>query len=474
MSRQFCKYHPLEPALWYNPRTHVPYCERCVDSSESAAGFGTAVCFLTGEELQYLGGANTAQPFWDRLGLFFRFPLHRNSLLMLVFFVLLTWGVLASLELSLLPVLLVGGLFLLACVTRYGFLIIEHSASGRFEPPSLTEALSGSGLDVLFQQVIMQVVFVGFVFLVGKLNSAFLDVVAQATVLFVWPASMMLLATEKSVTLAVSPSAIWHFIRSIGWAYLLLYGFLFLLIGAQTAFYGIFAHEVAPLAFIPVFVAITLYFMMVSYHLMGYVVFQYQAEIGFVAEDQLARQKRRITADPVHKKVDLLVKEGQYEKAVSTLNHAINQQKRNLNYHEKLSRLLRATQDREQALAHGQHFLTLLNEIGDISRIYFLYSDLQKIDQHFLPDDPDVCLCLAHQMYQRGKYKQTCQLMLNMHKRAPRYQRIPEAYLLMARALMDGFENKQKAVQYLRYIQTTHPEFEQMDEVEQLLATCLA
>jgi len=74
MARQFCKYHPLEPALWYSPKRHIAFCERCVDSGETLGGMGQARCFVSGEELDYLGSANTAQPFWDRLGAFFRFP----------------------------------------------------------------------------------------------------------------------------------------------------------------------------------------------------------------------------------------------------------------------------------------------------------------------------------------------------------------------------------------------------------------
>ena len=106
MSRQYCKYHPLEPALWYNSRSHVAYCERCVDSSETSAGFGQAICYLNGEDLQYLGSANTAQPFWDRLGQFFRFPLHKNSLAMIAFLVLATWAVVGMLEVGFWPLLL--------------------------------------------------------------------------------------------------------------------------------------------------------------------------------------------------------------------------------------------------------------------------------------------------------------------------------------------------------------------------------
>jgi len=58
MSGQYCKYHPLEPALWYSSRRHMAFCERCVESSETLGGYGQARCLVSGEELDYLGSAN--------------------------------------------------------------------------------------------------------------------------------------------------------------------------------------------------------------------------------------------------------------------------------------------------------------------------------------------------------------------------------------------------------------------------------
>jgi len=474
MVRQYCKYHPLEPALWYSPVRHVAYCERCVDSGETLGGLGQARCFVSGEELDYLGSANTAKPFWDRLGEFFRYPLKQDSLLVIGVFSLVAWALVGLLDVTSLPFLLIAGLLLLACITRYGFMIIEYSAEGRFQPPTLQETFSGSGFSVLFQQVVVQLVFAGFTILVAFLNSEFLNVLANAIVIFVLPASMMILATEKSIGAAISPGSITHLIRSVGWSYLLLYAFLFLLLGAESALFEVFATEIPTQLFVPVFVGVTLYFMMVGYHLMGYVLFQYQSEIGYVAEDQQARERRRLTVDPVDAKTEILVKDGLYQQAVDALTKHLMANPNSIRHHEKLSRLLLAMEDREQALAHGQRFLTVLNELGDDARLYFLFGSYEALDPEFKPEEPDVLVNLAHQFYSRGKFRQVCQLVANLHKSFPHYDRIPEAYLLMARALLDGFNQKQKAAQYLQFIKAKYPGFAQMDEVGQLAQHCRA
>lgn len=472
MARQFCKYHPLEPAMWYSTQRHIAYCERCVDSGETLGGLGQAKCFTTGEELDYLGSSNTAQPFWDRLGVFFRYPLKQDSLLVIAVFMVLTWVLVGLTDITSFVFFVIGGLLLLACITRYGFMIIEHTAEGRFDPPTLQETFSESGFSVLFQQVVVQLVFAGFTILVAMLNSSFLDVLANALVIFVAPASMMILATEKSISSAISPAAISHLIRGIGWSYLLLYAFLFLLLGAEAALFEVFAEEVSAELFIPVFVGVTLYFLMVGYHLMGYVIFQYQSEIGFIAEDQQARERRRRTVEPVDAKSEILVKEGQYQQAAEVLTRYLMANPNSVRHHDKLSRLLLAMEDKEQALAHGQRYMVVLNGLGDDSRLYFLFGSYQALDPAFTPDDPEVVLNLAHQFFNRGKYKPVCQLLANLHKSAPHYDRIPEAYLLVARALVEGFQHTQKATQYLKFIKAKYPDFKELAEVEQLLAQC--
>lgn len=472
MARQYCKYHPIEPALWYSPKRHTAYCERCVDSGETLGGLGQARCFISGEELEYLGSANTAVPFWDRLGAFFRFPFKRDSLLVIAVFVLAAWALVGLMQNTSVILMLIAGFLLLGCFTRYGFMIIEHSAEGRFEPPTLQETFSESGFNVLFQQIMVQIIFIGFTLLVGMLHSDFLDVLANALVVFVAPASMMLLATEKSIAAAVVPSAIGHLIRSIGWSYLLLCAFLFLLMGAEAALFEVFVEEIPVQLFVPVFVGVTLYFLMVGYHLMGYVIFQYQAEIGFVAEDQLVRDKRRRNIDPLDAKTEILVKDGQYDKAADALTRYLMANAKSLRHHEKLSKLLLALDDREQALAHGQRFMTVLNELGDDSRLYFLYGSYEKLEPSFKPEDPDVLLNLADQFYSRGKFNQVCQLLANLHKTAQHFRRIPDAYLLMSKALLEGFQDHYKASQYLKFIKAKYPDFKQLPEVDALLKQC--
>jgi len=205
---------------------------------------------------------------------------------------------------------------------------------------------------------------------------------------------------------------------------------------------------------------------------MGYVIFQYQTEIGFVAEDALAREKRRVAVDPLDAKVDVLVKEGRYDKAAEALSKHLRSQPSSLRHHDKLARLLIAMDDREQALAHAQVYLEQVFKLGDDSRLYFLYSDYEKLDRKFLPELPDICLALAQQLFRRGKFNQACHLVANLHKRAPAFTKIPDAYLLMARALLDGLKDRYKASQYLKFIKANYPGFNDIAQVDALLAEC--
>ena len=468
-SRQYCYFHPLEPALWYHPNTHVLFCERCVDHEETGGGLAQARCFLTGDELTYLGGANTAQPFWQRTGDFFRYPLKPDSLLMMAIFTLIAWALFGLASGGGLVFMAIGAVMLLSLMTRYGLMIIEHSAEGRFDPPTLNETFAGSGFDMLFKQVAVQAIFFAGLIAIELVQIGWLTLLAQALVILILPASVMILALEKSISMAVSPSSIWHLIRSVGWAYLLFYGFLVLIWGAFMTVSQALVKDIPASYILPLILLAIQYFSMMSYHLMGYVLFQYQADIGFVAEDQLAREKRRQVWESVDLKTEVLVKSGQYQQAINALTKYLRQHPNSLRHHDQLSKLYAATGQTEAALVHGEHLLTVVQGLGDDARLYFFWQHLCSLKPDFTPQDPAVRYHLAQQLSQRGKYQAACRLLSNLHKDAPHFEYLPDAYHLMAQMLLEGLNHPAKARSYLQFVQQQFPEYAHSEQVVALL-----
>lgn len=464
MKRKYCKYHPTSPALWWSNDFQSGYCERCVDHSESSAGAPTAKSLLTGDDLEYMGSAHSAIPFWERIPVFFKYPLQRESLLFLVA-IMIVGGVLSSLG----GLIALAGLFIsLAAITKYGFMVIATTARGKFSPPAWGEAFTGD-INLFFKQLGVQLIFAAFITVVAWSGIEALNVISTLLVILVMPASIMIFAMEEDIATAVSPSFLLEFIGRIGGAYFILYLLLILFSIAHLGFFSLLWAEVPQAWLAPLFVSASLYFMMVMYHLMGYVIFQYQSELGFVSEDEKTAQRRMKAIDPYDARVDVCLKEGLYHEAVKVLKKGLNNNPNDFKKHDNLSKLLVAIGDKEAVLEHADSYMAKLHKMGDDARLYFIYSFYQQVDANYIPDDPGVRQVLAEQFYSRGKYDLTIRLLANFHKLYPNYGDVAGAYLLVSEALFRGLNKGDKALQFLGFIKRHHSGFKQMNKVDQLI-----
>lgn len=434
-----------------------------MDYSESALGSPKAKSFLTGTELEYLGSAHSATPFWERIPAFFKYPFHRNGVLFLVAVMIV-----GSLMTSIGGIIALLGLVLsLVAITKYGFLVIEHTARGVFNPPAWNKAFS-SDLSIFFKQIGVQIIFGAFLAVVSLLGSELLSFLAYLIVVFLMPASLMVFAMEEDVGGAVNPAHLLEFIGRIGGAYFILYVFLILLSMAHIGFFSLLWGEVPDSWLAPLFVSASLYFILVAYHLMGYVIFQYQSALGFVSEDEKTAQRRMKSIDPFDARIGVLIKEGRYEDALKVFKKALHDHPNDFKKHDNLSKLLIALGDKETALEHGNSYLTRLHNMGDDARLYFLFNHYQQLDPEFLPDEPGVRHVIAEQLYGRGKFEQVIRLLAKMHNLYPNYTDIPGAYYLLAETLYFGKGAGDKALQFLGFIQHHYPMYPKMAKVTAL------
>lgn len=435
-----------------------------MDYSETNKGSPKAKSFLTGKELEYLGSAHSAIPFWERIPEFFKYPLQSDGLLFLAV-VMLVGSVLTAIGGL---VALAGIIFSIAAITKYGFMVIERTARGDFTPPSWAKAFSGD-MNLFVKQLGVQFIFGGFLTLIAWLDIQSLNLLASLIVIFVMPASFMIFAMEEDIGSAVNPGTLFDFITRIGGAYFILYFFLILFSIAHIGFFSLLWEEIPETWLAPLFVSASLYFMMVMYHLMGYVIFQYQSVLGFVSEDEKTAERRIKAIDPFDAKLDVLVKEGRYDGCIKVFKKALHYHPNDFKKHDNLSKLLIALGRHEEAIEHGNSYLTRLHQVGDDARLYFLYAYYKKIDDEFLPDDPGVRHIVAQQLYGRGKFDEVIKLLANMHKLYPNYNDVPGAYYLLAEALYLGKGRGEKALQFLGFVQHHYKDYEKIDEVRGLI-----
>ena len=76
----------------------------------------------------------------------------------------------------------------------------------------------------------------------------------------------------------------------------------------------------------------------------------------------------------------------------------------------------------------------------------------RKLVRQFVPADAQLSHRLAEAAWAAGQDKEALALLVNLHKRAPDYIDLGNAYRLAARIFRESFQDEQRAVQLERFV----------------------
>ena len=172
--------------------------------------------------------AKQPAPFWHRLNTFFTFPLQSKPLMSSLILALssMLFKVIFFLP-DALGILIVEIGILLAA-SRYGFKITALGSRGIYNADDYPAELDPDWKNLpwkLFAIVIAQSMVVGWLHSV----SPTLGTLAWLVMCFLLPATQIVLVQTCSFVETLNPANAWNAVRTIGWPYLLLCVFLFLL-----------------------------------------------------------------------------------------------------------------------------------------------------------------------------------------------------------------------------------------------------
>ncbi len=409
------------------------------------------LCPQCSKAMRYLGAATEVVPFWHRVGAFFRYPFHTDPLIVIAICTLVPILAPANLIGILIWLLLALALF------KYTYAVINHTAEGHLKPPAVSVAFTGTGFDIVALQFLVFVLMGGLVFTAGMIGGPLLMMLALAFVVLALPASIMVLAMERSVGAAVNPMNLAMLISRIGAPYFLLYGYLILLTLASGA-----AQDFAMTHF-PLWVSQPLAgflnstFTLILFHMLGYLLFQYQEELGFASDlqdgaDGQGNHQRdrsaRFDAD-----IDMNLKDGNYDRVQSMLKEALKRDRDNGQRIGQLYQLLTARNDVPELYRYHPRLLTWLADHNDGDGMAALLHSLQNAEPQFRLDDPELAVRCARTLYHRGHFKLALRLLQDFHKRFPDSKQLAQAYLLVAQTLANGLNQWEKATAFLTFIQ---------------------
>ncbi|MBS0556227.1 MAG: DUF4013 domain-containing protein [Proteobacteria bacterium] len=402
------------------------------------------------------------EPFWNRLREITRYPAHMGALVTII-----------VLALGNLLVFLPFGRILLLFVTvamyRYAFECLRATANGYMRPP---ETLQSDDSALGWKMIGLMVILLVVPFAIAVLAGPKVGMVAMLLIGLALPGAIMSLAMDESLLAALNPGKWIAILTRIGWPYLAVVG-LCLVIFASQGYATALVARVLPLFLALVAVGIiSNYALVVTFHLMGYLIYQYHDAVGF--EPEAPRIALPATPpDPDQTLLDeaaALVREGKPEAATEMLRGHLRGRGGTPAVHMQYRKLLQLTGNKDELLRHGREYLAILLAQDKDRLALDLLRDCQALDPAFAPADADAVTRLAKLAAQTGQAQVALRLLAGFHKRFPKSRDIAQNYLLAATLLHERMNQDAKARELLLYLKQACPHDALMPDIDARLA----
>lgn len=390
------------------------------------------------------------QPFWHRLRAISLYPAHPTSLM--------TIGVLALCHLArFLPFGFWLDVLVWVALYTYAFECLRASADGRLEPPE--PGINGEdGLG--WKQIWLQFFFglfgvLGFV-LFGPIGGMIV-LVALGLAL---PGAIMALAMDQNLGHALNPATWLAVFTRIGWPYIAVVALCFVFFASRT-YAQMIAVNVLP-AFVAIIVVnfIAHYAIVATFHLMGYLIYQYHDEVGYEpATSHLPLPSH--ASDPDQATLDEaahLLREGQPDAARELIGNHLRARGGSDGLHAQYRKLLALGDQRAEQLRHGREWIGVLLAQDKDRRAVDVARECLELDAAFEPVHRDHVGRVAQKAADAGASQVALKLVAGFHKRYPKHADIPKNYLLAAKLLAERMGKDAEARALLEQLARAYPQ----------------
>ena len=447
-----CKYHPVESSSWYCSEDGIHFCDECVSSNDTGEGT-RARCFLCNKLLQQETGRQSSKgPFWMSLSHFIRYPVNKELMLVAAACALLT----AVLSIGWVGVGIAVALGLPLGVL--GMAVFEQSTGGKMRPPGYRVLSNNEFYSVGVQQWLLfagALVALGFCFLtMGMIKGAGIALLAWMLI----PILLIQTAIDGSIiTVLVAPQRFLSSAFTIGLDY-----FLAALL-SFAAFIGVSLAASIVYDLLPQFISLPVsalaagwFFLMLS-HLLGYLVCQNQEQLDYTSsaiDGEESKRLRRAKRPEEERKISAWLREGRFDKVVSLYKMKLEKQSGSLAFNDQYERVLSTLGRNDALLEHGTAYLEILMANEQEYRAVEMLKRYRALDPAFRPASAAITWSVAQLLVENGQSKVALNMLMDLHKRAPTWPGLAEAYLFVARLLKTEFKHVAKAEQYVRFVES--------------------
>lgn len=427
----YCKYHPLSSSPWFCSYCEISVCKQCVDGGKHGDQFN---CVLCGRGLDAQAVASEAcVPFWRRLQESFRYPLNTNSLTLIIGFGLVS----AIMESAALFFIAAVGIYLmmLSAMLKYCFSCLEHTSLGDMQAPDITEAYGG-GFQTLGHLFLMIVFLGAVVMIVAHVFGEALAGLAAMILAMGFPAVLINYALSGSLLSAVNLGSMFRLIGTIGLPYGLLIAFIAIMSGSVGVIHGLIGNS---FSFISSFLqyVVTWYYTIVTFHIMGYMIYQYQDRLGFVAHgnDDVENTSSFSEEQNLHAKINVFLKEGELNKAVTLFEEAVSRFPQSEFSVQRYFDFLVRTRSRENLGRFASTYLNFQLRRSRYDKPGFIYKQIIAICPDYVPEEAELRFYTARASLRSGDPGTAIKLLRGLHKTHPEFEHLIEAYEVMHEAM---------------------------------------
>jgi len=436
---EYCKYHPLSAATYHCEHCRTHHCDLCVNETSNT---DSERCFICDNTVRSLGAKYSANVFWRRLQESFQYPLNKSTIMFIIGMSFLT-TIAYFLPFTMLWLLILTGIFM-----KYCFTCLEKTARGSFIAPKVSSAYDGGiilALKLIAMVIIVTVIVIGIFLWLG----VGMATLAGGIIVCCIPAILINFAFTESIVESINPIKVAGIIAAVGLPYGLLLGLIIIMTGSVGIISEIIGYEFTVLS-TTLQSAASNYYTIVTFHIMGYMIFQYQDEFGFIAQNE-ENQKNvaRSATDLQLAKIEIVIKEGQYQQAIELFHQAFKQEPSDKRFYNQYFNFLLAIKDKEHIEKYASFYFKFLKDTHREDLINLSYKKILQAHPKFMPDNAEDRLMLAKECQQSGDPRSAIRLLKGVKQTHPNYKKLHVIYALMADALRDIPNMEEKADQYL-------------------------
>jgi tetratricopeptide (TPR) repeat protein len=329
--------------------------------------------------------------------------------------------------------------------------------------------------SIVFKQVLIIIVLALAFLKITQMGGMLISGLFLCFAVLSLPAMVIVLVGTESLLQAINPLLFVGMAWRIGWSYLLMYFFLILL-GIAPAVIGEYVvSDYFPATLSQFFYqAAVYYYAIVSYHLMGYVIYQYHEEIGYQVDfaDQEDSSKEVPSVwdetSELLNRIDRLIKEGKLDDAIDLIRSETDGAITDLNLAERYYNLLKIKEEFPDMLEHGKLYLDLLAKENQKEKLNEVYSECVSRDQKFTPT-PNTLIKAAGSLNESGRVEESIKAYNRFVKANPESPLVPKAYFLVSNIFNEKLNNPAKATRILKAVIKRYPNHDIIPHVERYL-----